>query len=81
MKEMLITIAQTIVDKPDDVNIKEIEGTGTSILELTVAKSDLGKLIGKGGKTASAIRQLVYAASFKYKKRYTIEIQANHEGI
>jgi len=77
MKEMLEAIAKTIVDKPADVKVSEIEGEASSILEIKVAKEDLGKMIGKKGKTAQSIRNLVYAASFKYSKRYQIEIQAH----
>ena len=76
MKDMLEAIAKTIVDKPEFVTVTEVEGDASSILEIKVAKEDLGKMIGKKGKTAQSIRNLVYAASFKHKKRYQIEIQA-----
>jgi len=75
MKEMLEAITKTIVDKPDVVTVKETEGDGASILEIKVDKADLGKMIGKKGKTAQSIRNLVYAASHKTNKRYQIEIQ------
>lgn len=76
MKELLKHIAQTIVDDPDRVEVNEIEGNNSSIIEIKVAKEDLGKMIGKHGRTAQSIRNIVYAASFKYDKRYTIEIMA-----
>ena len=80
LKEMLESIAKTIADKPEEVTVKEVIGDKTSIFEIKVAKSDLGKLIGKDGKTAQAIRSLVYACSFKFnKKRFAVEIQAKEE--
>jgi len=79
MKEMLEAITKTIVDKPDVVSVKETEGDNSSILEIKVDKSDLGKMIGKKGKTAQSIRNLVYAASHKTNKRYQIEIQELEE--
>jgi len=75
MKEMLEAITKTIVDKPDVITVNETEGDNASILEIKVDKSDLGKMIGKKGKTAQSIRNLVYAASHKTGKRYQIEIQ------
>ena len=77
MKEMLEVITKNIVDKPEKVVVKEIGGDSSSILEIKVDKDDLGKMIGKKGKTAQAIRTLVYASSFKQHKRYQVEIQAH----
>ncbi len=74
MKELLLAIVQSLVDKPDEVQIKEVVGEHTHVLELLVAKEDLGKVIGKGGAHASAIRTLMAAASGKDKKRYILEI-------
>jgi predicted RNA-binding protein YlqC (UPF0109 family) len=74
MKDFLIQIAQTLVDNPEQVQINQIEGTQTVVLELKVAKSDLGKIIGKQGRTANAIRVLLNAASGKAGKRYMLEI-------
>jgi predicted RNA-binding protein YlqC (UPF0109 family) len=74
MKELLLAIVQSLVDKPDEVQIKEVVGEHTHVLELLVAKEDLGKVIGKGGAHASAIRTLMAAASGKEKKRYILEI-------
>ena len=76
MKNLVQTIVKAIVDCEDDVNVNEIEGGSTSIIEVFVDKSDLGKVIGKGGKTVQNIRNIVYAASFKTNKRYTIEIDS-----
>jgi len=74
MKDFLIQIAQALVDNPEQVKINQIEGTQTVVLELKVATSDLGKIIGKQGRTANAIRHLLYAASGKSQKRYILEI-------
>jgi hypothetical protein len=74
MKELVKYIAQALVDCPDQVSVTEVEGNQTSVLELKVAKEDLGKVIGKQGRTARAIRTLVSAASAKIKKRMVLEI-------
>jgi len=74
MKELLIQIAQALVDNPEQVEVNEIETTHTTVLELRVAKSDMGKVIGKQGRTANAIRTLLNAASGKTGKRYMLEI-------
>lgn len=74
MKEIIETIAQALVDKPEDVSVNEIDGPHTSILELKVAKSDIGKVIGKQGRTASALRTILNAVSAKAKKRSVLEI-------
>ncbi len=74
MKNLLIQIVQTLVDNPDQVQVTEIEAVYTTVLELRVAKEDMGKVIGKQGKTVNAIRTLLYAASGKAGKRYVLEI-------
>lgn len=74
MKEFLLRITQALVDNPEQVQINAIEGTQPTVLELRVAESDLGKVIGKHGRTANAIRTLLYAASGKAQKRYVLEI-------
>ncbi|MDH3723446.1 MAG: KH domain-containing protein [Desulfobacteraceae bacterium] len=74
MKDLLIKIVQALVDNPEQVQINEIEGSQTVVLEVKVAKSDMGKVIGKQGKTAHAIRTLLNAASGKTEKRYVLEI-------
>jgi predicted RNA-binding protein YlqC (UPF0109 family) len=74
MKEIIKTIAQALVDQPDDVSVNEIDGSHTSILELKVAKSDIGKVIGKHGRTAIALRTILNAVSAKAKKRTVLEI-------
>ncbi len=74
MKELLLAIVQSLVDKPDEVQIKEVVGEHAHVLELRVAKEDLGKVIGKGGAHASAIRTLMAAARGQEKKRYILEI-------
>jgi predicted RNA-binding protein YlqC (UPF0109 family) len=74
MKELITYIAQALVDHPDQVTVSEVEGNQTSVLELKVAKEDLGKVIGKQGRTARAMRTILSAASAKIKKRTVLEI-------
>jgi uncharacterized protein len=74
MKELIQYIAQALVDYPNLVSVNEIEGNQTSVLELKVAKEDLGKVIGKQGRTARALRTVLSAASAKVKKRTVLEI-------
>jgi predicted RNA-binding protein YlqC (UPF0109 family) len=74
MKSLIMDIVRSLVDRPDEVQIKEVIGEHAHVLELRVAKEDLGKVIGKGGAHASAIRTLMAAASGKEKKRYILEI-------
>jgi predicted RNA-binding protein YlqC (UPF0109 family) len=74
MKDLLIQIVKALVDNPEQVQITEIEGSQTVVLELIVDKSDMGKVIGKQGRTANAIRVLLNAASGKAEKRYVLEI-------
>jgi len=74
MKPLIEDIVKALVDKPDEVKINEVHGDHAHVLELRVAKEDLGKVIGKGGAHASAIRTLMAAASGKEKKRYILEI-------
>jgi len=74
VKHLIEEIVKSLVDQPDEVQIKEVVGEHAHVLELRVAKEDLGKVIGKGGAHASAIRTLMAAASGKEKKRYILEI-------
>jgi len=74
MKELIKYIAQALVDNPEQVSVAEVEGNQTSVLELKVAKEDLGKVIGKQGRTARAMRTILGAASAKVKKRTVLEI-------
>lgn len=74
MKNLLIKIAQSLVDDPEQVQVNEVVSSQTIILELRVAKADMGKVIGKQGKTANAIRTLLNAVAGKVKKRYMLEI-------
>ena len=67
-------IASSLVDKPDQVEIQEVSGDSTTVYELRVAQEDLGKIIGKQGKTAKAIRVLLGAAAAKEKRRAVLEI-------
>lgn len=74
MKALIKYIAQSLVDFPEQVEVSEVEGNQTSVLELKVAKEDLGKVIGKQGRTARAMRTILSAASAKLKKRTVLEI-------
>jgi len=74
MKELIEYIAKLLVDNPEEVSVTEIEGEQTSVVELKVAKEDLGKVIGKQGRTARAMRTILGAASMKLKKRSVLEI-------
>ena len=74
MKELIDYIAKALVDNPDEVTVTEVEGDQTSVLELKVAKEDLGKVIGKQGRTARAMRTILNASSAKVKKRTVLEI-------
>ncbi|NLD47600.1 MAG: KH domain-containing protein [Clostridiaceae bacterium] len=74
MKELLETIAKALVDYPDDVHVNEVEGEKSMILELKVSKDDMGKVIGKQGRIAKAIRTVVKAAAVKENKRVSVEI-------
>ncbi len=74
MKELIKYIAQALVDHPEHVEVNEVEGEQTSVLELKVAKEDLGKVIGKQGRTARAMRTILSAASTKIRKRSVLEI-------
>lgn len=74
MKDLVEEIAKALVDKPDQVSVRAIEGEQVIVLELRVHPDDLGKVIGKQGRTAKSIRTILGAAGMKLKKRYTLEI-------
>ncbi len=74
MKELIKYISQALVDHPDQVEVTEVIGEQTSVIELRVAKEDLGKVIGKQGRTAKAIRTILSATSAKVHKRAVLEI-------
>ena len=74
MKDLILFIAKALVDKPDEVEVEDFDEDGTTVYELTVAEDDLGKVIGKQGRTARAMRQLLQAASSKQHKRVVLEI-------
>lgn len=74
MKELVERIAKALVDHPEDVHVSETETDTSLLIELTVAKEDTGKVIGKQGRTAQALRAILAAASGKIKKRATLEI-------
>jgi predicted RNA-binding protein YlqC (UPF0109 family) len=74
MKDLIEYIAKALVDNPEEVLVTEIEGEQTSVIELKVAKEDLGKVIGKQGRTARAMRTILSASSTKLRKRSVLEI-------
>jgi predicted RNA-binding protein YlqC (UPF0109 family) len=74
MKDLVPRIARELVDKPEEVSVAEVEGNQTSVLELKVTQDDLGKVIGKRGRIAQAIRTIVSSVSAKEKKRTVLEI-------
>lgn len=74
MKPLIEMIAKALVDKPDEVEVIEVEGEQTTVIELKVAKDDLGKVIGKQGRTARAMRTLLSAAAAKVRKHCVLEI-------
>ena len=74
MKQLVEMMAKALVDKPEEVEVTEVEGEQTTVIELKVAKDDLGKIIGKQGRTARAMRTIIGAASTKIRKRSVLEI-------
>jgi len=74
MRMLVEQIAQALVDAPNEVQVTAVDGDQSTVLELRVAPGDLGKVIGKQGRTAKSIRTILGAASMKLKKRYTLEI-------
>lgn len=74
LRDMIEEIARSLVDNPDQVEVSEVQGEQTTVLELRVAAGDLGKVIGKQGRTARAMRTLLTAAGMKHEKRAVLEI-------
>ena len=74
MRELVEEIAKALVDNPKEVRVTAVEGEQTTVFELRVAKQDMGKVIGKQGRTAGAIRSILGAAGMKYRKRFVLEI-------
>ncbi|MCC7154442.1 MAG: KH domain-containing protein [Bryobacterales bacterium] len=74
IRDLVEEIAKALVDIPDEVQVREVQGEQTTVLELRVAPSDLGKVIGKQGRTARSIRTLLGAAGMKLNRRFTLEI-------
>ena len=74
MKDLVVEIAKVLVDSPDDLSVREVAGEQVTVLELRVAAGDLGKIIGKQGRTARSIRTLLGAAGLKKNRRFTLEI-------
>ena len=74
MKDLIVCIAKSLVDDPEEVVVSEIKGTQSSVIELKVAKEDIGKIIGKHGRTVVAIRTILGSASMKLKKRCVLDL-------
>lgn len=74
MRALVEQIAKALVDEPDQVSVSQVDGEQASVLELKVAPGDLGKVIGKQGRTARALRTLLGAAGVKFQKRFSLEI-------
>ena len=74
MKDLIKEIVKALVDQPDEVSVTEIVGENTTVLELKVAKSDMGMVIGKQGRNAQALRTILSAAGGKSRRRYVLEI-------
>jgi uncharacterized protein len=74
MRDLIEAIAKALVDHPDQVTVRAVEGEQVTVLELRVDPSDLGKVIGKQGRTARSVRTILNAAGMKLKKRFTLEI-------
>jgi len=74
MKDLITEIVQAMVDLPEEVSVNEVTAEHTSVLELRVAKTDMGKVVGKQGRMAQSIRTIISAASGKARKRYILEI-------
>lgn len=74
LRDVIEAISKALVDNPDEVQVKEIDGEATVVLELRVAHQDLGKIIGKQGRTARAMRTILRGAGMKLKKRFVLEI-------
>jgi predicted RNA-binding protein YlqC (UPF0109 family) len=74
MRELIEVVAKALVDYPDQVMVNVVEGQQTTVLELRVAPADLGKVIGKQGRTARAVRTILGAAGMKLRKRFVLEI-------
>jgi uncharacterized protein len=74
MKELVELIVKSLVDNPDKIKVTQLDGEQSSIIELTVAPEDMGKVIGKQGRNAQAIRIIIAAAGMKLKKRVNLEI-------
>jgi len=74
MRELVEEIAKALVDNPEEVRVTAVEGEQTTVFELRVAQSDMGKVIGRQGRTAGAIRSILGAAGMKYRKHFMLEI-------
>jgi hypothetical protein len=74
MKDLISDIVKALVDQPEEVSVSEVVGGHTVVLEISVAKGDMGKVIGKQGRNAQALRTILSAAAGKLRKRYVLEI-------
>ena len=74
MKETLEMIVKSLVDDPDQVDVRKVDRNGTTLLEIRVAPADMGKVIGKQGRTVRALRSLVYSAGVKQNRRFVLDV-------
>lgn len=74
LKDMVASVAKSLVDNPDEVDVRELEGDQNLVIELRVAKDDIGKIIGRQGRTVRALRTVVIAASSRFQKRVQLEL-------
>ncbi len=79
MKDLIMHLAKELVDKPEEVVVTEIEGQQSSVIQLKVAKEDMGKIIGKKGKNVQAMRTILAAAAVKTGKRYVLELMEDEK--
>jgi hypothetical protein len=79
MKDLVLEIARALVDNPDNVSVEAFEDRGETVLRLRVAQSDVGKVIGKQGRTARSLRTILSAASMKLKHRFSLDIMEEGE--
>lgn len=81
MKELLEAIIRSLVDEPEEVYVRAVNGDATTILELTVAPNDIGKVVGRQGRMAEALRTLLASVSGRERRRYVLEIVGEREGV
>ena len=81
MKHLILDVVQALVDQPDDVSVEMIDDNGSTVIRLRVAHQDIGKVIGKQGRTARSLRTILGAASMKLHHRFALDIVEDREGV